>query len=302
VADTDDDGLLDGTELDGPTDATVADTDDDGLADGAEREAGTDPTVADTDRDRLDDGLEVELGTDPTHPDTDGDELADGVEAADTGPLADADPLRRDVFVELDYMAGERPRDRTLELVETAFADGPVENPDGSTGIDLHVVVDEEIPAESTTNVEDRDRLMDRHFDREDTGYRYAIAVRNASLDEDDVGGFSAIRGGNGQFVFETTNLYGPRVTPGTENVASVLMHELGHSLGIGSDTYRGVDSTEVPYDEYRSVLNYNARGDSLVFSDGEPFDDWAYIAEEMFTPTDRASELPTPDGDEDDG
>jgi hypothetical protein len=72
-------------------------------------------------------------------------------------------------------------------------------------------------------------------------------------------------------------------------------MHELGHSVGIGHGTYRGVDSEAVPYDEYRSVLNYNSPYDALVYSDGEPFDDWAYIADEMFTPYVDEDELPAP-------
>ncbi|MDR1152895.1 MAG: hypothetical protein LBK72_10585, partial [Bifidobacteriaceae bacterium] len=42
-----------------------ADSDDDGLSDGAEIELGTDPLDADSDDDGLSDGAEVELGTDP---------------------------------------------------------------------------------------------------------------------------------------------------------------------------------------------------------------------------------------------
>lgn len=122
VADTDDDGLTDGLEVDtyetdptdpdtdgdgladGPevteysTDPTAQDTDGDGLSDGTEVSAyGTDPTAQDTDGDGLTDGEELERGTDPTNPDTDGDGLADGREVAlatdPTDPDTDGDGL-----------------------------------------------------------------------------------------------------------------------------------------------------------------------------------------------------------------
>ena len=82
--DTDADGLRDAREINGETNATVPDTDGDGLDDGEEvHEYGTDPTAADTDGDGLDDGEEVhEYGTDPTAADTDGDGLDDDIEAS----------------------------------------------------------------------------------------------------------------------------------------------------------------------------------------------------------------------------
>ncbi len=59
-----------------------ADTDGDGLTDGSETFLwGTDPNVADTDGDGLDDGAEASAGCDPLDPDTDGDGMADGWDA-----------------------------------------------------------------------------------------------------------------------------------------------------------------------------------------------------------------------------
>ncbi|WP_435066164.1 DUF7343 domain-containing protein [Halobaculum sp. EA56] len=83
VADTDEDGLVDGMELDTyGTDPHAADTDGDGLRDGREvDEAHTDPTRTDTDGDGLSDAREVEgTGTNPNRVDTDGDGLQDGRE------------------------------------------------------------------------------------------------------------------------------------------------------------------------------------------------------------------------------
>jgi len=92
--DTDDDDLLDAQEISGGTNATDPDTDGDGLTDGAEvEEYGSDPTQADADEDGLADGEEVEeYGTDPTQADTDGDGLADGEEIEEYG----SDPTRAD--------------------------------------------------------------------------------------------------------------------------------------------------------------------------------------------------------------
>jgi hypothetical protein len=66
-------------------------------------------------------------------------------------PAMGADPERKDLFVEVDYMvdpAGTpyRPRGASTRLVVQAFENAPIENPDGSTGIDLHVTVDEQVP------------------------------------------------------------------------------------------------------------------------------------------------------------
>jgi hypothetical protein len=78
-ADTDGDGLDDGTEVNTThTDPNKADTDGDGLDDGEEKSLGTDPKKADTDGDGLNDGLEVESETNPLEPDSDGDGLLDG--------------------------------------------------------------------------------------------------------------------------------------------------------------------------------------------------------------------------------
>jgi MYXO-CTERM domain-containing protein len=116
-ADSDDDGIDDGTEVTGMlgTDPLDADTDDDGLGDGLEdadhngvRAPGeTDPTRRDTDGDGLDDGLEdanrdglVSQGeTDPTRRDSDDDGLDDGVEDANRNGRSDVgetDPLDAD--------------------------------------------------------------------------------------------------------------------------------------------------------------------------------------------------------------
>ncbi|USZ69804.1 hypothetical protein NGM10_17055 (plasmid) [Halorussus salilacus] len=300
-ADTDDDGLEDGEEVDFGSDPTKVDTDDDGLDDDREEVRGLDPTDpdtdgdgiedgeeideydtdpfdADTDDDGLDDGEEVdEYDTDPTEADTDGDGLKDSMEVANDSPVADADPLRKDIFVEIDYMEGHKPDENELEEVVEQYDDAPVENPDGSEGITLHLVFDKEVPTEDETDPGDRDRIMNMYMDHEGQGYHYALAVEQPVLDGKNVGGYSSVEYNNGAFVFGSY---------GGDPEAATFMHELGHSMGLSGD-YEGVDSDEVPYTEYSSVMNYNhdSYDDPLEYSDEEPFDDWEHINETFYTP-----------------
>ena len=76
--------------------------------------------------------------------DTDGDGLPDAWERAGRTPdgvaLPEASPNRTDLYVQISYAGdvtalsdGERQR------LESVWADMPVENPDGSTGVDLHI-------------------------------------------------------------------------------------------------------------------------------------------------------------------
>jgi len=91
--DSDNDGILDGSESSYGTSPIDADSDDDGLLDGEEIILGLDgyttsPTDPDSDDDGLNDGEEYIEGTDPNDSDTDDDGYSDGDEiAAGTDPL-----------------------------------------------------------------------------------------------------------------------------------------------------------------------------------------------------------------------
>jgi hypothetical protein len=77
-------------------------------------------------------------------PDTDGDRLKDGWEEAgetvDGAALSDADPQRMDLYVQVNYGGGTIPlTDQEKRQLRQVWAEMPVENPDGSTGITIHV-------------------------------------------------------------------------------------------------------------------------------------------------------------------
>lgn len=97
------------------------------------------------------------------NPDNDGDALCDhweteGIDYDGDGtidlnlhrPPFNADPNHKDIFVEIDYMTdtvhSHRPRHEALTQMTRAFNNAAtVSNPDGRTGIRLHLMVDEGI-------------------------------------------------------------------------------------------------------------------------------------------------------------
>lgn len=284
--DSDDDGLDDGSEVNRySTDPTAADSDDDGLDDHEElNEYDTDPNDADTDSDGLEDDEEVnQYETDPNDEDTDNDGLSDYAETHGNGLLEETDPLKRDILVEIDYMEGDRPSESEIERVEEQYAEAPIKSPDGSSGINLVIEVDDEVEQDAPTDPEDLDRLMEQNFDHEDQGVFYGVAVQDAENDNEEVAGFSSPGYDNGQFAFMVDGENDEEFVDGS--TSNLISHELGHSFGLSNDDYEGIDSTDVPEHEYDSVMNYNADITQVKYNTGEPFDDWDYIEDEQYTP-----------------
>ena len=163
-ADTDNDGLTDGTEDanqdgaspntiggtgtdgSGETDPNNPDTDGDGLTDGEEVNVlGTDPLDTDTDDGTVDDGTEVANGTEPVSTpsddvsgqDSDGDGIPDAEEpTVGTNPLdADTDddgiPDGEELTAGLDPTNPDTDGDGIQDGTETGVTD-PVADPDGA--------------------------------------------------------------------------------------------------------------------------------------------------------------------------
>lgn len=101
----------------------------------------------DTDGDGLTDAFEVKIGTDPRSADTDKDGLEDWLEVNPKQmfpPEHYPSPKQMDIYVEVQYMlAGDHdhavPQEAKEEIIKI-FAEAPVENPDGSHGIRLHLI------------------------------------------------------------------------------------------------------------------------------------------------------------------
>lgn len=82
--------------------------------------------------------------------DSDGDGLPDdwernGYDADGDGtvdvdlPALGADPLRKDLFVEVDWMSAAAPNPAIWTAIEDAFDNAPILNTDGSQGISIHI-------------------------------------------------------------------------------------------------------------------------------------------------------------------
>jgi hypothetical protein len=91
------------------------------------------------------------------HNDKDGDDIPDKWEekGADTNKdgiidvnlsAINASSTHKDIFLEIDYMKDHQPYNETIQNIKAAFSNAPVCNPDGTTGINLHIQLDEEIP------------------------------------------------------------------------------------------------------------------------------------------------------------
>jgi hypothetical protein len=99
----------------------------------------------------------------PPDGDEDGDGLLNrwelkGIDANHDGiidlHLFGAEWNHKDLFVEVDIMSGHEPHPNVFQNVMAAFAAAPVENPgdqNGQSGIALHIVKDEVIPARPST-------------------------------------------------------------------------------------------------------------------------------------------------------
>lgn len=213
----------------------LADTDGDGLVDAAELLVHrTDPFVRDTDHDGLLDGWEVR-GT-------------RGVRLQDMG----ASPLRRDLFLELDAdieVSVDRIQE-AIEVMEDRFARGPIRNPDGSTGIRVHCLVDTHA-RKLDPKGPSRYQLREMYFTPQRAGLFHWMYLSGG--------------GGGGQ-----ANLLSDHGICGGHFPAT-LIHEFGHQLGLqhGGDT----SLNGVPH--YSSLMNYaynyqrNGKADLIDFSAG---------------------------------
>lgn len=212
--------------------------------------------------------------------DSDGDGLLDvweacGYDADGDGvidvnlPALGANPLRKDIFVEIDYMEDlapcivgsctvghtHRPKKEAIDLVVQAFARAPVTNPNGSPGIALHVLIDQAMPERAVLG--DSQRLWTVALDqiKYDQGYfnpkrraifHYALFAHDISIQTVGMSGID--RTGTSDIIVSLGQYRGT-----VNQQAGTLMHELGHNLGLNHGGDDGVNNKP----NYLSVMNY---------------------------------------------
>jgi hypothetical protein len=194
-------------------------------------------------------------------------------------PLPNANPRRKNLYVEVDYMAGHKPLQSAIDAVKDSFARAPVSNPDGSTGITLEVLVDQEIPHRSLIHPGfclidalcegvEADNIKEQYFGvagenapaklGRALAYRYAIFAHDIA-DKVGTSGYAEI--GGDDFIVSlgsgwmTHPAMGPPCLGGScfAEQAGTFMHELGHTLNLD----HGGDSEENFKVNYFSVMNY---------------------------------------------
>lgn len=155
---------------------------------------------------------------------------------ASVAPLG-ANPNHKDIFVQIDY-ANSTIRENLscaeLDAIVAAFANAPVSNPDGKPGIALHI--DAGVVCPSRSYKLGGSRIMDAGAC---PGNSAIFNWIGANFPEDRIGtfhiaGFSPTAcGGGGEG--GAGDLGGTKMSVFTDgpSFAHVLMHELGHNLGL---------------------------------------------------------------------
>lgn len=241
--------------------------------------------------------------------DSDGDSLSDlweteGIDYDGDGtpeldlPAMGADPQHKDIFVEIDWMfdaptcittptvtscptnfKDKTPDAAAIAAMVQAFADAPVDNPDGSTGINVHVDAGRDSPMDGTQTWGARGRgnavdYVENLGTVTNGSYDWSAfdAIKDANLDAARRDAFHYVlyanylgtentsgrsRGLPGGDVLVTD---GPWATVGSETFstrqeAGTLMHELGHNLELHHASERKNDPAYE--DGYYSIMNY---------------------------------------------
>lgn len=223
-----------------------------------------DPVPTDSDGDGLTDVEETQFGTDPQNPDTDGDSLSDQFETT-VGASFSAIPLgikalKKDILLEIDWTEANPNTKITrhaINLIQNSFARAPIENPDGSTGINL-IVDDGRFGGGTAINVpgewivkEDDESLINIHLAEERRPYFYhSYSASSLTADSRDIAGYGySLKRLN--FIEGDYSHLGP-----AESFAEavLLQHELGHNLFL---QHGGTDLIHCK-PNYPSVMNYN--------------------------------------------
>ena len=258
-------------------------------------------------------GLECVPGADA---DSDGDALLDdwetnGIDFDKDGvidldlPAFGADPQHKDMFIEVDYMVlggvgghSHKPTAAALQTVIDAFESAPVTNPDGTTGIHIHIDAGSDTIMNPVTgdlwgSLSRADALA--HQDDLGTGGTGGIPYDWSAFDAIKgvgvPGSFSVERGDVFHYCIFAHDLSAvltstsgiSRDLPASDFIVSLgswsgstgtvnqqagtLMHEFGHNLGLrhGGDDHRNFEPN------YLSVMNYSfqTRGLRVGGADG---------------------------------
>ena len=208
-------------------------------------------------------------------------------------PAMGANPNHKDIFIEIDYMVNGtdsyQPALATIAKIVQAFDQSPVSNPDGTTGIHLHVDYGPNAPltwgrtqtwgtlsnsnalpyqryiSECTPEFQwsGVDTIKSTNFARERLpifhyniwGYQLcATAPGVAGISRNDKSSAESFIAGASDFLILPGPWFEANQTPTENDLAGVFMHELGHNLGL----MHGGTNHENYKPNYLSVMNYS--------------------------------------------
>jgi VHL beta domain/Thrombospondin type 3 repeat len=251
--------------------------------------------------------------------DTDGDGLfdtweTDGIDVNGDGtidlplnqPPYNADPNHKDVYLEVDYMSADQPEPGVLSDVTAAFDDAPVDNPDGTSGVRLHAMLDEVVPSydkvcfsDCTSHPDDvrfqalkngDARPCDGFFgttaersspnctaalEARRLAFRYAMFA-NSYSEAPTSSGYAELPGDDLIVTLGGKTAEWIAAADGLDSAqAGTLMHELGHTLDLH---HGGGDDTNCK-PNYQSVMSYSFQVPNL-----DPYRSLDYSREQLPT------------------
>jgi RTX calcium-binding nonapeptide repeat (4 copies) len=219
----------------------------------------------------------------PPQGDADGDGLLNTwetngipVQGGGTYPLPGANPNHKNLYVEVDYMENHRPIGGggafgAIQDVRSAFSRSPVTNPDGVTGINLFVLVDDQIPHEDTTTLDNviediKPTWFGTAEERARTNAANLLAAKGLAFHyavfahQQPGSGSSGIASLPGMDSLVTLGADGWAQNPTTghsvgtrDEQAGTFMHEFGHNLALSHGGNEDINCKT----NYFSVQNY---------------------------------------------
>jgi len=185
-----------------------------------------------------------------------------------------------DIFIEISYMEDVNIPKSTLLNIQKAFSNAPIKNSDGEeSGINIHYIINEEpVSKLDSLSLNSFNNNRDNYFKYDNKGVYHLLFAHEVTIDDSRVGGFATVQ--NDDMVVSTEGNY--------RHIGATTMHEIGHKVGLWPGDYVGIDSTEISFEDYPSVMNYNYLSECQTniencynFSeDSDTFNDWKHIEE----------------------